>query len=143
MQPVRTLGKGMSEPADPHKIVPNLWSMGILEGGLSPGMPWHPWGVPTSQTWGVECSQGCPGTPGEIPTSSQNPSPTLRELFQGQDPGSSPPARVPDMSSELRGRWDSGWEKDLLYSRHWSHFLSLNFLLWPNSRVRTPNQGGL
>ena len=95
MQPVRTLGKGMSEPADPHKIVPNLWSMGILEGGLSPGMPWHPWGVPTSQTWGVECSQGCPGSPGEIPTSSQNPSPTLRELFQGQDPGSSPPGPCP------------------------------------------------
>ena len=37
---------------------------------------------PTSQTWRVECPQGCPGTSGEIPTSPQNPSPTLRELFQ-------------------------------------------------------------
>ena len=38
--------------------------------------------VPTSQTWRVECPQGCPGAPGKIPTSPQNPSPNLRELFQ-------------------------------------------------------------
>ena len=72
MQPVRTLGKSM----------PNLWPMGTLEDGLSPGMPWHPWGGPTSQIWRVECPQGHPGAPGEIPTSPQNPSPTLRELLQ-------------------------------------------------------------
>ena len=35
------------------------------------------WTVPTSQTWRVECPQGCPGASGEIPTSPQNPSPTL------------------------------------------------------------------
>ena len=34
-------------------------------------------------------------------------------------------------------------KKDLFYSKHWSHFLSLNFLLWPNSRLRTHNQGHL
>ena len=39
MQPVRTLDKGMPKPAVPHKSVPNLWSVGPLEGGLSPEMP--------------------------------------------------------------------------------------------------------
>ena len=39
MQPVRTLGKCMPKPVAPHKSMPNLWSMGTLEDGLSPGMP--------------------------------------------------------------------------------------------------------
>ena len=26
----------------PHKSMPNLWPMGTLEDGLSPGTPWHP-----------------------------------------------------------------------------------------------------
>ena len=26
----------------PHKNMPNLWPMGTLEDGLSPGMLWHP-----------------------------------------------------------------------------------------------------
>ena len=39
-------GQRMPEPMAPHKSVPNLWSMGRLEDGLSPGMPWHPWGGP-------------------------------------------------------------------------------------------------
>ena len=39
MQPVRTLGKGMPKPAVPHKSMPNLWPMGTLEDGLSPGAP--------------------------------------------------------------------------------------------------------
>ena len=47
------------------------------------------------------------------------------------------------MSSELRVDGVVAGKKDLFYSRHRSHFLSLNFLLWPNSRLRTHNQGGL
>ena len=39
MQPVRTLGKGMPEPAAPDKSMPNLWPVGTLEDGLSPGTP--------------------------------------------------------------------------------------------------------
>ena len=46
IQPVRTLDKGMPKPVAPHKSKPNLWSVGTLEDGLSPGMPWHPWGGP-------------------------------------------------------------------------------------------------
>ena len=46
------------------------------------GCPGTPGEVPTSQTWRVECPQGHLGASGEIPTSPQNPSPTLRELFQ-------------------------------------------------------------
>ena len=44
-----------------------------------------PKACPTCGQWGhwkMECPQGCPGDSGEIPTSPQNPSPTLRELFQ-------------------------------------------------------------
>ena len=47
------------------------------------------------------------------------------------------------MSSKLRVDGVVAEKKDLFYSRHWSHFLSLNFLLWPNSRLRNHNQGGL
>ena len=46
VQPVRTLGKGMPQPVAPHKSMPNLWPVGTLEDGLSPGTPWHPWGGP-------------------------------------------------------------------------------------------------
>ena len=42
MQPVRTLDKGMPEPVGPDKLIPNLWSVGTLEDGLSPGTPWQP-----------------------------------------------------------------------------------------------------
>ena len=47
------------------------------------------------------------------------------------------------MSSELRVDGVVAGKTDLFYSRHWSHFLSLNFLFWPNSRLRAHNQGGL
>ena len=66
------------------------------------GCPGTPGEVPTSQTWRVECPQGCPGASEEIPTSPWNPSPTLRELFHCRGPGSSPSARVLNTSSELR-----------------------------------------
>ena len=35
MQPVRTLDKSMPESTGPDKIIPNLWSVGTLEDGLS------------------------------------------------------------------------------------------------------------
>ena len=47
------------------------------------------------------------------------------------------------MNLELRVNEVVAGKKDLFYSRQWSHFLSLNLLLWPNSRLRTHNQGGL
>ena len=141
MQPIKTLGKGVPEPTA-TKACPICGQWGHWKMDCPQGCPGTPGEVPTSQTWRVECPQGCPGAPGKIPTSPQNPSPTLRELFQWWHPGSSPPARVLDTSSELRGRLGSGQEKDLFYSRHRRCFLSVNFLLWPNSRVRTHNQGG-
>ena len=72
--------KACPNPQSPRKGVPDLWPMGTLEDGLSPGMAWHQ--VPTPQTWRMERPQGHSSTPGEVPTSPQNPSPTLRELFQ-------------------------------------------------------------
>ena len=57
----RTLGKGMPTPAAPPKACPTCGQ----------------WGH-----WKMDCPQGRPGDSGEIPTSPQNPSPTLRELFQ-------------------------------------------------------------
>ena len=38
MQPVRTLSKGVPKPTAPNKSMPDLWPMGTLEDGLSPGM---------------------------------------------------------------------------------------------------------
>ena len=46
MQPAGTLGKGMPKPTAPLKSMPDLWPMGTLEDGLSPGIPWCPWGGP-------------------------------------------------------------------------------------------------
>ena len=39
MQPVRTLSKSMPKPAAPYKNMPDLWPVGTLEDGLSPGTP--------------------------------------------------------------------------------------------------------
>ena len=58
MQPVRTLGKGMPEPTVPYKSMPNLWPVGTLEDGLSPGTPWHPWGGPHRPDLGSGMSTG-------------------------------------------------------------------------------------
>lgn len=52
-----------------------------------------------------------------IPTSSQNSSPTLRELFQRRNP-------CPGHELGTQARWDSGWEKGLPHSRQWSYLLS-------------------
>ena len=146
MQRVRTLDKDMPRPVAPHKHMPNLWSVGALEGGLSPGMPWHPWGGPHLPELESEMSTGMPWCHWRDPTSPQNPSPTLRELFQWWGPGSSPLALVPDRSSELRvdgvvakkkKKERKKERKYLLYSRHWSCFLTFNFL--PLAQLKTHN----
>ena len=53
-------------------------------------------------------------------------------------PSSSPLAHVPNTSSELRVDGVVARKKDLLYNRHWSHFLLTSY-----SRLRTHNQGCL
>ena len=55
---------------------------------------------PRPGEWNVHRER--PGASEEIPISPQNLSPTLQELFQWRGPGSSPPACVLNMSSELR-----------------------------------------
>ena len=102
MQPVRTLGKGCLNPWPPTKACPTCGQWGHWKMDCSQGHPRTTGEVPIFQTWRVEYPQGCPGALREIPTSPQNPSPTLGELFQWRGPGSSPPAHVPDTSSELR-----------------------------------------
>ena len=92
----------MLKHAVPHQSMPNLWPVGTLEDGLSPGTSWHPWGGPHLPDLERGMSTGTPWHLWGNPHFSQNPSPTLQELFQRQGPGSSPPAHVPNMSSELR-----------------------------------------
>ena len=77
------------------------------------------------------------------PHFSPEPQPNTTRVVPMMGPGFQPPAHVPNTSLELRVDGVSGQKKDLFYSRHWSHFLALNFLLWPNSRLRPHNQGGL
>ena len=79
------------------------------------------------------------GNPHFSPEPQPNPTrvvPMMRPRFQ-------PPGPCPKHELRTQGRWGSGWKKDFFYSRHWSCFLSLNFLLWPNSRLRTHSQGGI
>ena len=142
MQQVRTMDKDMSEPVDPTKACPTCGQWGHWKVDCPQRCPDTPGEIPTSQTWRVECPQGRPGAPGEIPTSPPNPSPTLR-VIPTTGPGFQPLGQCPGHKLGTWGRQGSGRKKDLLYSRHWSCFLSLNFLLWPNSRLRTHNQGGL
>ena len=95
---------------------------------MSTGSPWHPWGDPHFS-----------------PKPQPNPMrvvPMTGPRFQSPRLGPSPLACVLNMSSELRVDGVVAGKKTS-YSRHWNHFLSLNFLLWPNSRLRTQNQGGL
>ena len=75
------------------------------------------------------------------PHFSPEPQPNTTRVVPMMGPGFQPPAHVPNTSLELRVDGVSGQKKDLFYSRHRSCFLSLNFLLWPNSRLRTHSQG--
>ena len=88
---------------------------------MSTGSPWHPWGDPHF---------------------SPKPQPNPMRVVPMTGPGFQPPGQCSEHELGTSGRQGSGRKKDLLYSRHWSCFLSLNFLLWPNSRLRTHNQGG-
>ena len=120
MQPLQDTGQRHAQTRGPLKSMPNLWPMGTLEDGVSPGMPWRLWG-------NLHFS----------PEPQPNPTrvvPMMRPRFQ-------PPGPCPKHELRTQGRWGSGWKKDFFYSRHWSCFLSLNFLLWPNSRLRTHSQG--
>ena len=143
MQPVRTLGKGMPELTAPHKSMPNLWSMGTLEDGLFPGMSWHPWGGPHLPNLESGMSTGMPRCPWQDPHISPEPQPNPTRVVSMMGPRFQHPCPCPRHELGTLGRWGSGRERDLLYSRHWSCFLALNFLLWPNSRLRTQNQEGL
>ena len=89
---------------------------------MSTGSPWHPWGDPHF---------------------SPKPQPNPMRVVPMTGPRFQSPSPCPEHKLGTWGRRGSGRKKDLFYSRHWSHFLSLNFLLWPNSRLRTHNQGGL
>ena len=74
--------KACLNPWPPTKSCPTCGQWGHSKMYCPQGCPSTPGEVPTSKTWKVECPQGLPGAPGEILTSPQNPSPTPRELFQ-------------------------------------------------------------
>ena len=100
MQPVRTLGKGMPKPAAPNKSMPNLWPVGSLEDGLSPGMPWHPCGGPHLPDLESGMSTGMPwhllGNPHFSPELQPNPT----RVVPMMGPGFQPPGPCPE--HELR-----------------------------------------
>ena len=72
----------MLKATAPQKSMLNLWPVGTLEDGLSPGTPWHPWGGPHLPDLESGMFTGTPWRLWGNPHFSQNPSPTLRELFQ-------------------------------------------------------------
>ena len=96
MQPVRTLGKDMPKPMAPHKNMPNLWPMGALEDGLSPGTPWHPWGGPHLPDLESGMSTGKPWCPWRDPHFSPKPQPNTRRVFPMMGPRFQPPSPCPE-----------------------------------------------
>ena len=100
MQPVRTLGKGMPEPMAPHKSMSNLWSVGTLGDGLSPGMLWHPWGGPHLPGLESGMSTGTPWGPWRDPHFSPEPQPNPMRVVPITGPGFQPPSLCP--RQELR-----------------------------------------
>ena len=84
----------------PHKSVPNLWSMGRLEDGLSPGMPWHPWGGPHLPGLESGMSTGMPWGPWRDPHFSPEPQPNPMRVVPITGPGFQPPSLCP--RQELR-----------------------------------------
>ena len=66
------------------------------------GCPGTPGEVPTSQTWRVGCPQGHPGMPKEISTSPPEPQSSPTRVVPMMGPKFQGPARGPDTNSELR-----------------------------------------
>ena len=95
MQPVRTLGKDMPKPMAPHKNMPNLWPMGALEDGLSPGTPWHPWGGPHLPDLESGMSTGMPWCLWGNPHFSAEPQPNPTRVVPMPGPGFQPPGLCP------------------------------------------------
>ena len=95
MQPVRTLGKCMPKPMAPHKSKPNLWSVGTLEDGLSPGMPWHPWGGPHLPDLESGMSTGMPWHRWGDLHFSPEPQPIPKRVVPVTGPGFQPPGPCP------------------------------------------------
>ena len=100
MQPVRTLGKGMPKPTGPHKSMPNLWPVGTLEDGLSPGPPWHPWGGPHLPDLESGMSTGTPWRLWGNPHFSPEPQPNPGTVVPMTGLGFQPPSPCPEL--ELR-----------------------------------------
>ena len=114
----------MPKPTDPHQGVPELRPTGTLEGGLPPGTPWHHWGGP-------QLSPKLQPDPVRV-------GPMMETRFQPPTPH---PGLRPGHKLRTQGGRDSGWEKGLLHSRHWSCLLSLDLLLWPNPRLSSQSRG--
>ena len=102
------------------------------EVGISPEAPGRPCGHSTLQVWEVGTSPGVPRHPWGDPHFSPKPQPNPMRVVPMTGPRFQSPSLCPRHELGTSGRQGSGRKKDLLYSRHWSCFLSLNFLLWSN-----------
>ena len=100
--------------------------------GRSPPPKPGEWNVHRDALAHLRRSPLLPGTPAQ-----------LHRVVPMTGPEFQPPGPCPEHELGTYGRRGSDRKKDLFHSRHWSHFLCLNFLLWPNSRLRNHNQGGL
>ena len=100
MQSIGTLSKGMPKPTAPHKGMPNLWPMGTLEDGLSPGTPWHPWGGPHLPDLESGMSTGTPWRLWGNPHFSPEPQPNPGTVVPMTGLGFQPPSPCPEL--ELR-----------------------------------------
>ena len=92
----------MPEPTAPRKSMPNLWSIGTLENGLSPGTPWHPRGGPHVPDLESGMSTGTAWCPWGDPHFSPGLQPNPTRVVPMTGPRFQALARVLDTSSELR-----------------------------------------
>ena len=93
-------GQRHAQTCGPNKSMPNLWPVGSLEDGLSPGMPWHPCGGPHLPDLESGMSTGMPwhllGNPHFSPELQPNPT----RVVPMMGPGFQPPGPCPE--HELR-----------------------------------------
>ena len=74
---------------------PNLWPMGTLKDGLSPGTPWHAWGGPHLPDLESGMSTGTPWRLWGNPHFSPEPQPNPTRVVPMMGPGFQPPGPCP------------------------------------------------
>ena len=88
-------GQRHAQTRGPHKSMPNLWPMGTLKDGLSPGTPWHPWGGPHLPDLESGMSTGTPWRLWGNPHFSPEPQPNPMRVVPMTGPGFQPPGLCP------------------------------------------------